>query len=59
MPRPMLHEAIYLDARQAWIASFASLLAMTAMQKLPDGQITSDFQKSCPSPFCKNILLFG
>ncbi len=46
-------EAIHLDARQVWIASFASLLAMTAMQKLPDGQITSDFQKSCQAPFAK------
>jgi hypothetical protein len=44
-------EAIHLDARQAWIASSASLLAMTAMQKLPDGQIG----KILSSPFCKNI----
>ena len=52
-PDDRLGEAIHLDARQAWIASSASLLAMTAMQKLPDGQITSDFPKSCQAPFAK------
>jgi hypothetical protein len=31
---------------------------MTAMRKLPDGQITSDFQKSCQAPFAK-IFLFS
>jgi hypothetical protein len=52
-PDDRLREAIHLDARQVWIASSASLLAMTAMQKLPDGQIS----KILSSPFCKNIFL--
>src|ERR1700694_4106144 len=52
-PDDRLREAIHLDARQAWIASSASLLAMTAMQKLPDGQIS----KILSSPICKNISL--
>src|SRR6478752_1088127 len=56
--RRRLREAIHLSARQVWIASSRSLssgahsrdprwlLAMTnSTAKLPDGQITSDFQK--------------
>jgi len=31
---------------------------MTGTRKLPDGQITSDFQKSCQAPFAK-IFLFS
>jgi len=39
-------EAIHLSARKVWIAPSPSLLAMTnSTAKLPDGQISSDFQK--------------
>jgi hypothetical protein len=39
---------------EIWIASSLPLLAMTnSTAKLPDGQITSDFPKSCQAPFAK------
>ena len=55
-PDDRLREAIHLDARQAWIASSASLLAMTAMQKLPDGQITSCFPKWLVQPLLQKYF---
>jgi hypothetical protein len=64
-------EAIHLSAKQVWIAASRSLssgahsrdprwlLAMTnSTAKLPDGQITSDFQNSCQAPKSK-IFLFS
>src|SRR6266446_8782749 len=60
-PDDRLREAIHLAARRAWIASSLSLLAMTNSTRLilPDGQITSDFQKWCQAPFAKIFLFFS
>src|SRR6266576_2472096 len=59
-PDDRLREAIHLPARQVWIASSLSLLAMTNSTRLilPGGQITSDFTKWSQAPFAK-IFLFS
>jgi hypothetical protein len=60
-PDDRLREAIHIDARQVWIASSLTLLAMTnsANRFCLTGKSLRFFRNGLSSPFCKNISVLA